>query len=564
MRVDKDVYVAMRDGVGLAIDLYSPEPRERHAALLTMTPYSKDPVRPARALDATGRRIPFPGSDDPLPDVLDFMPTYVAPFVDAGFVVAVADARGTGFSEGLYDYYNLQGGSYDGYDLVEWLAAQPWCSGIVGVMGFSAGAVYSYLTALTGPPHLAAMVANMHPGDFYFDQWRVGGVFRWDSRLTWALAIQNTTRPIDPGDPAAPAYDRKRAVYESRMREVARRVVQGKGAVDLDWLTDLYHRDRYEAYWRGYSLVARASQITIPTLNGGVWYDHFIRGTLNNHAAIEAPKRLIVGPGQLVEHPEVNDGGFAALSVAWFEHFLLDVDNGVEDSPAARIYLTGEEQFIDLESWPMATVESEVFLRSGPSGVVDSVNDGVLSPHSPVVADPPDELSHDPESPVRTPLDVFDQRDFERSCLTFTSQVLDEDLVVIGSPKLFVYATTDAPDVDLCVRLCDVDEAGRSRLLNTGALKGSHVASHTTPTAMVANQVYCFEIEIWSIANVFRQGHRIRLDVAASDFPLFEINAFPSRIQIHHDPERPSRLVLPVARLGEHQSPGKLPQPAQY
>ena len=99
----------------------------------------------------------------------------VTPLVEAGFVVAVADARGTGFSEGVYDYYNLEGGPFDGFDLVEWLAEQPWCTGRVGMMGSSAAAISCYITAFTHPPHLEAMAANMHPGDFYFDQWRPAG-----------------------------------------------------------------------------------------------------------------------------------------------------------------------------------------------------------------------------------------------------------------------------------------------------------------------------------------------------------------------------------------------------
>ena len=89
----------------------------------------------------------------------------VTPLVEAGFVVAVADARGTGFSEGVYDYYNLEGGPFDGFDLVEWLAEQPWCTGRVGMMGSSAAAISCYITALTHPPHLEAMAPNMHPGD---------------------------------------------------------------------------------------------------------------------------------------------------------------------------------------------------------------------------------------------------------------------------------------------------------------------------------------------------------------------------------------------------------------
>ena len=109
-----------------------------------------------------------------------------------------------------------------------------------------------------------------------------------------------------------------------------------------------------------------------------------------------------------------------------------------------------------------------------------------------------------------------------------------------------LYAATDAPDVDFCVRLCDVFEDGRSRLLNTGALKGSHVRSHEHPAPLVPGEVNCFEIEVWAVANVFKKGHRIRIDVSTSDFPFFESNPHPSRNEVFHDETRTSQLVLPV------------------
>lgn len=539
VHVEKDVYIPMRDGVGLATDLYYPAHLTSHAALLVVTPYSKDPQRPIVELDGLGRRIPFADGDAPSPELIDSVLPMVTPFVDAGFVVAVADARGTGYSEGIYDYYNLDSGPYDGYDLVEWLAAQPWCSGAVGMMGGSASAIYCYITALTAPPHLRAMTASVHPGDLYFDQWRIGGVFRWDGRINWAREIGATTQPVDPGDPAAPGHERKRAVYQARSRYAGDRLAEGKGLVDLDWLTDMYQRDRYDEFWQSRSFVARASEISIPTLHGGVWYDHFIRGTLTSHAAIDAPKRLFVGPGNLATRIDGGEGGFGAVSVAWFERFLCDVDNGVERGPAARFYLMGAEEYVDVDEWPIPTTDTELFLHGTTLG-------GTLSSDRPAGDEVPDAIVHDPGAPNITPIDVFDQRDFEAGCLTFTSEPLGEESIVIGSPRLVLYASTDAPDVDWCIRLCDVDETGRSKLLNTGALKGSHVESHERPSPLVAGRVYRFDIEIWAIANLFRVGHRIRVDVSTSDFPFFEVNPHPSHNLVFHDRERPSRLVLPI------------------
>jgi hypothetical protein len=544
MEIDKDAYVPMRDGVSLAVDLYRPDELTSHAAVVLVTPYQKDGVF-AMPLGSDGRPVPSLPLP-PLPPGLNPMLLSVKPLVDAGFVVAVADARGTGFSEGIYDYYNLDGGPFDGYDLVEWVAAQPWCTGAVGMVGASAAAISCYLTALTHPPHLAAMVANMHPGDFYFDQWRVGGVFRWDNRIGWSVGMHTRNAPIDPGDPDAPGYERKRAVYEARFHQFGARVAEGKNAANLDWLTEMYQHHSYDAFWQGRSFVRRASEITIPTLHGGVWFDHFARGTLTSHDAIDVPKRLFFAPGSLATRSDLGDGGFTRLQVEWFDHFLRGAENGAMDGPAARIYLMGKEDYVDEPIWPVSTSELEFFLRAGPTGTSESLNDGGLGPEPVAETEPPDVIDHHPTEPNRTPRDVGDQRSFEAGCLTYTSAPLDADVEVVGTPRLVLYAASDAADVDWCVRLCDVDEEGRSKLLNTGALKGSHVHSHERPEALRAGDVYCFDIEVWPIANLFARGHRVRIDVSTSDFPFFESNPLSSRNHVFHDSERSSRLVLPV------------------
>ena len=543
MDIAKDVYVPMRDGVHLAADLYRPDLLSSHAAILIVTPYQKDAVF-EMPLGSDGRPIPSLPIP-PLPPGLNPMLLSVTPLVEAGFVVAVADARGTGFSEGLYDYYNLDGGPFDGYDLVEWIAEQSWCTGNVGIAGSSAAAVACYTTALTRPPHLRAMAPNMHPGDFYFDQWHVGGVFRWESRISWATGMHARISPIAPGDPDAPTYERKRAVYEARFQHFGERITGGKSAANLDWLTEMYAHKTYDAFWKAKSFIRRAAEIDIPTLHGGVWFDHFIRGTLTTHEAIDVPKRLFVAPGSLATRDDLGDGGFAELQVAWFDHYLRGADNGVLEGPAARLYLMGKEDYVDEATWPLLTIATDLYLGAGPAGSASSLNDGALEFHA-GAGSAPSVMVHDPSSPIRSPRDVADQRPFEARCLTFTSPPLDDDLEVIGTPRLVLHIASDASDVDWCVRLCDVDEVGRSKLLNTGARKASHFLSHEDPEPLRPGDVYCLEIEVWPVANVFRPGHRIRVDVSTSDFPFFENNPVPSRNLVFHDPLRPSRLVLPV------------------
>jgi putative CocE/NonD family hydrolase len=545
MEIVKDVYVPMRDGVHLAVDLYQPEPLGRHAAVLLVTPYLKDAIL-QMPLGADGRRVPLPLP--PIPEGVNPMLLSVRPLVEAGFVVVVADARGTGFSEGVYDFYNFEGGPFDGYDTVEWIAGQPWCDGHVGMTGSSAAAISCYITALTQPPHLEAMAPNMHPADFYFDQWRIGGVFRYENRIGWSIGMLARISPVDPGDPDGPSYERKRAVYEARFAQFYRRIADGKNPANLDWLTEMYERDTYDDFWRSRSFLRRAGEISIPTLHSGVWYDHFIRGTLSSHAAVDVPKRLFVGPGSLITRFDQSDGGLGALVIAWFDHFLRGADNGVVDGPAARIYKLGLEEYVDEPVWPVPTVAWDLYLGPPADAAVAAAADvggGVLAA-SPPVANGPDVIHHDPLDPNRTAQDLLDQRPFEARALTFTTAPLDADVEIVGTTRLVLHAATDAPDVDFCVRLCDVFEDGRSRLLNTGALKGTHRRSHEDPEPLVAGEVNCFDIEIWAVANVFRAGHQIRVDVSTGDFPFFESNPHPSRTEVWHDAAHPSRLVLPV------------------
>jgi putative CocE/NonD family hydrolase len=545
MLVDKDIYVPMRDGVSLAVDLYRPDELTSHAAIVLVTPYQKD-AEFKMPLGSDGRPIqslPLP----PMPPGTNPMLLSVAPLVRAGFVVAVADARGTGFSEGVYDYYNFDDGPFDGYDLVEWLAGQEWCTGRVGMMGSSAAAISCYITALSKPPHLVAMAPNMHPGDFYFDQWRIGGVFRWENRVSWSTGMHTRTAPIDPGPLDGPSYERKRAVYEDRFQQFGDRVRAGKNAANLDWLTAMYSHDTYDGFWQGRSFIRRIDEIDIPTLHGGVWFDHFIRGTITSHEGVRAPKRLFVSPGSLATRTDLGDGGFGKIQIAWFDHFLRDADNGVLDEPAVRLYLMGREEYIDEPAWPVPVVDTNLYLAAGPTGSAVSLNDGGLAMQA-AGAGGAVEITHDPAHPNRTPPDVRDQRPFEAGCLTFSSEPLTEDLEVIGTPRLVVFASSDAVDVDWCVRLCDVDPSGTSKLLNTGALKGSHVISHESPMPLEPQEVYEFEVEVWPIANLFEAGHRVRIDISTSDFPFFESNPVPSTNQVFMGEDRPSRLVLPVVR----------------
>lgn len=546
MKVERDVFVPMRDGIRLAVDIYYSDREGPQPAILMRTPYLKSGQMAGAALLSDGRPatpppLRWPESRAELPMML----SPLGPLLDAGYTLVVSDVRGTGFSEGVYDYYNIEGGPFDGYDTVEWVAEQPWCDGHVGMTGISASAIYCYQAAVTHPPHLDAMFVNMHPADYYFDQWFVGGVFRWENRIGWCTGMQERISPQPPGDPSSSNYELKRSVYESRYARYAERIAEGRSPFNLDWLAEMYGHKTYDSFWKERSYLRRLDEINIPTFHGGVWYDHFIRGTLAAHEGVTAPKRLIVGPGWHGSPRDAGDGEIHALERRWFDHYLRGDENGVLDEPPVRLYVYGAERWVDEARWPVPCNEVALYFAAGPGGGADSLNDGLLT----TMPGPADEvrISHDPAMPNKTCRDERDQRPFEQAALTFSTQPLEEDVEVIGSARLVVYAETDAPDVDWCVRLCDVGPDGRSRLLNTGALKASHVNSHENPAPLERGRIYEFDIEIWAVANVFKRGHRIRAVISNSDFPFFESSDIASHSTIHLGRTHPSRLILPVS-----------------
>jgi hypothetical protein len=209
--------------------------------------------------------------------------------------------------------------------------------------------------------------------------------------------------------------------------------------------------------------------------------------------------------------------------------------------------MMGVEEYVDEPAWPIEVDEVDLYLCTDRDGGAPSGNDRVLG-HQPSADERADVLVHDPACPVRTPPDPFDQAVFESACITYTSAPLSADIEVVGTPRLVLHAVCDATDVDLCIRLADVDQSGRSRLLNTGALKASHARSHEAPASLAPGQPNRLEVEIWPIANVFKAGHRIRVAVSASDFPFFECNPLPSTTRILFGGRYPSHLVIPVPR----------------
>lgn len=533
MLVDKGVAVPMRDGVRLCADIYRPESDEPVPAVLHRTPYNRR-LRLSTAAAVDPERA-----------------------VDEGFALVCQDVRGLGDSGD--DFYPFRNEGPDGYDTIEWIAAQGWSNGEVSMSGRSYPAATQWLAAAEHPPHLAA-IAPVVIGSNYYSGWVYqGGAFQLGFNLFWVHLMAG-------GKASASLEDEFRHLPLAEAPLVGR---SNAGRFYLDWLS----HPTEDEYWQELAIDRRYESVEVPVLNVGGWYDVFLAGTLENFVRMrrggKARVRLIVGPwahgSAYGPYPDHSFDRFSPDDRIDLDAEQLGFFRGAE-GPAVRIFVMGANRWRDEDDWPIARArEEEWFLRA----------DGGLSREAPANEDP-DEYVYDPRDPAPTiggPTSLpgkflgpsggpKDQRRAEErsDVLVYTSEPLDRELEVTGPLRLVLHAATDATDTDWVAKLCDVDPDGFSRILAEGVLRARFRDGFDEPRLLEPREAYEYEIDLAATSNAFLPGHRIRVDVTSSSFPRFDRNANsgnplgedteadlrPARQAVFHDAERPSRVLLPV------------------
>ncbi len=556
--VETNVPIPMRDGARLFADIYRPAPSGRYPVLLQRTPYDKSAGR-AQFLDAIRA-------------------------AEQGYAVVTQDTRGRYSSEG--EFVPFVSDIQDGYDTVEWCAGEPWSNGRIGMYGISYVGATQWLAAIAAPPHLCAIVPGMTAADYHN-----GWVYRGGA-LNLAFVAEWTAQFL-----AAPHLKRLGLTPDQRRNEEAaimqsldhlRRTLSHLPLSELpllrreklapyfyDWLA---HPDG-DDYWERSSIVAHHSQIRVPALNIGGWYDLFPAGPLDNFAGISkygatdaarTGQKLIVGPWVHAFPPPAITGqrnfgwdsviNLGELQYRWFDHWLKDIDNGVEREGAVRIFVMNRGWQIE-DEWPLArTRYTPFFLRSG--GRANTLNgDGVLS-IDPPLAESPDTFSYDPMDPVPTigAQGIHDHRRVETRAdvLIYSTPPLKEEVEVTGPVKLILFAASSAPDTDFTARLIDVAPSGYAANLCEGIARARYRDTWRHSTLMEPGRPYQFTIDLVATSNLFRRGHQIRLEVSSSNFPRFDRNLNTggpvaetseprvARQTIFHDSDRPSHLLLPI------------------
>lgn len=563
--VRTDVPVKMRDGVTLLADIYRPDTAEPLPVLLMRTPYDKSMAQ----------------------NTVFMNPAWYARY---GYIVVIQDCRGRYSSEGVWNPYELE--AADGHDTVEWASHLEGSNGSVAMYGFSYPGAIQLQTAATRPRGLKTIVPAMTASDF-FDHWTYeGGVLSQAFILSWVLYLcQDTARREGK-------FDLQRELWSTFMSLPAPyfstpvidtiRDARTVAPYFVEWLD----HDTYDEYWRNKSIRNSYSEIELPVLHVGGWYDVFIKGTIENFLTLDklrqsdsgrGEQKLIVGPWHHLpwqQYVGSCDFGVAACNVVnpmqlkWLDRHMGYSSAEQEDSPKVQVFVLNANEWRSFDSWPPAgTVNRTYYLHSG--GRANSISgDGTLSTDAPV-DEPWDLYLHDPSAPVLSqgghsccfediaPMGPMSQRknEIRNDVLVYTSAVLDQDVSVMGLVKARFYASSTADDTDFAVMLCDVAECGLSINIVNSIVRASRRNSLSEPELLEPEKVYEFNLDVGWTAALFKKGHRIRVTIASSNFPHFgrtpnkssispvdaDLNDWKvARQTIYHDSEHPSHLVLPT------------------
>ena len=600
-----NVMVAMRDGVRLATDLYLPArggvaAEGRFPTILERTPYGKSQATTRHASAEIARL-----------------------FASHGYAVVYQDVRGRGGSEGRYVKYLSDGA--DGFDCCAWIVGQPWCDGKIGAHGLSYGAHTTAALACAGAPGIAALFINSGGFSNAFQGGiRQGGAFEM-KQVTWALN-QALESPEARADPKLAAVLQAVDIKAWFARLPWKRGASPLSAAPEyeDYVFDQWEAGRFDGFWKQLGIYAEGFYdrfVDAPTLWMSSWYDPYPRTATDNYVALSklkrGPHRLILGPwthgnnhqsfaGDVDFGPRAVLAGNVApdlttLRKRWFDRHLKGERNGVDDDPAVRIFVMGggsgrktAEGRLDHggrwraeRDWPPPGARPTRFYLQADGGL-SATAPGRVGGRT---------FRYDPRHPVPTiggtvtsgePVMVggaFDQREGAAffgseapgraladrpDVLVFQTPPLAVDMEVTGPVEAELWIASDSPDTDFTIKLIDVYPPGpdypRGYAMNLtdGILRCRYRDSWEQPSLMNPGQAYRIRVRAFPTSNLFRAGHRIRLDVSSSNYPHFDLNPNTgepegrwTRSQVATNrvltgPGRRSALILPIVpRAGQ-------------
>jgi uncharacterized protein len=555
--IQKNVAVKIRDGVVLRADVLLPSGEGRFPVLVYRTPYGKD-------------RAPAEW-------------TTFNKAVARGYAVVIQDVRGRYESEGDFAPYQNEG--RDGYDTIEWAAAQSWSNGMVGTFGLSYPGAVQWLAAIESPPHLKAMVPAMTfstPRNFFYS----GGVFdgSWLDWIWFNIAPDARRRKNLPG----PRTEKEAAAAWKSEHQRLQTFLPMAGLPDLKEVAPFYYQWQShppgDSWWDWAEVRGKYDRVHAAVLNISGWYDEAYGpdGATTNFNGLLAARKNEVNPrtatiigawthGELerTKAGEREFGKSAAVDydetiLRWMDHYLKGAENGLEMEKPVRIFVMGDNVWRDEEQWPLARAKERSFYFS-PKRWQNRAS-LTLGTTLCVPCEPFAEFVSDPAHPLTDPYQQLGARDYRnfagrKNVLLFDSAPLHSDIEVTGPIRAEMYVSADVPDFDLWVRVLDVAPDGAAyNLMSPGldVLRASYRNETSQPELLEPGKIYRLELNRLLTSNVFKAGHRIRVQVSGAFFPHFSRNLQTGKSEIASSKTRvghirvlserghPSHIVLPV------------------
>ena len=581
MRTMSDVMIPADDGVLLATDVYLPEGDGPFPVVMERTPYGK--TRNSRS------EVTSDGT------VISRRATAEA-FCDRGIAVVFQDVRGRYGSQGIFTKYVNE--AHDGYATGEWIAAQAWCDGRIGTFGLSYAAHTQLALACLGPQWLAGMVLDS--GGFanaYHCGIRQGGAFEL-KQATWAVRQARLAEGKSDEFTAEEIADLEQWFFDMPW-------APGHAPLDADspylaYLVDQWTSGVYGDKWRILGLAANEFYDAIPdvpVIHMSSWYDVYVPSTLENYRALserlESPQQLIMGPwlhgDRIIPHAGDVDFGVDAdfqehFACTWLDYrveWFCRVFAGNPPAPRVDIFTMGGGrgvrtsegrlehggEWCNADMWPLPGTELERFHLSASGGLGRAPEQGEVA------------LVADPEHPVPTiggaitsgkPLFFgggFDQVEApgflgsdgtgrplteREDVVSFLTEPLEHDMTLMGEIEVEVAVTSDTPDFDICAKLVDVYPAsaeypkGYALNITGGIMRARYRDSWTDPALVSPGETVRLTVRPFETAGVVKAGHRLRLDLAGSNFPHFDVNPNTGGPEGHRGERRVAHLKIDV------------------
>lgn len=573
--IDRNLRVPMRDGLKLAADLYFPMGEQRAPVILMRTPYQKEASQPLGIY-----------------------------YAQHGYATVIQDVRGRFGSEGQWEPFVNE--ARDGYDSIEWLARQRWCTGKVGMVGGSYLAWVQWFAASLDPPHLTTIIPNASPSDPFHNMPYDHGMLFLTGTFLW-------TSVVESGATSSLSDLRLRTAVHKRFGSL----MTSLPVVDLDkavlgkesrfWRDWIAHPSPRDPYWAGTLYLDRLKKVKIPVFHQSGWFDGDGIGTELNYLTMthygHANQKLTIGPWPHSDSATRgiwgHDFGAQALIdlqgeyLRWFDYWLKGEDTGILKEPLVSVFAMGSNRWLWSSRYPLPDTRVEKLYLSSGGRANTSRGDGRLTFTAPVDREPPDRYVYDPGDPTPDP-SFYEpseadetaarpagelEKDAEarraqitqsrQDILVYTTEPFAEPYTMVGPVSAVIYASSSARDTDWFVHLVEVDENGKFLPLigaDSGKVRARYRDSLTKIELLKPGEIYKYKIDLWQTGITIQRGHRLRIELASADFPTYSRNLntggnnetetrFISAEQaVYHDAKHRSYVLLP--RIPQSSPPG--------